>query len=190
MSNQILPIVILWDLPSKDTGHKQTPMQKAAPKRLPNPTETSFLRRADKNELEPSRGSAETAKRRWHLFGGRQQRTKESCPSWTLGPFSNQVQAQGRYVCGAGAGPSPTDISGTHCRSKGSPSSSTTVPFGTGLGQRRLLSWPSSVGQQICLARATHPWAWLHLRCQHQCNIFYFYNASWAGVYIAGGRGG
>lgn len=68
MSNQIQPIVKLWDLPSKDTEHKH---RHRCEKLSKSAWPARNVRSPDQNELEPStEGPADTAERKVAFIPG------------------------------------------------------------------------------------------------------------------------
>ncbi|XP_077753608.1 uncharacterized protein LOC144313957 isoform X2 [Canis aureus] len=88
-SNQIPSIVKHWDLPSKDTGNKHRHRcQKALRKHL-----------ARQNELEPSRGSLTDSGNEGGINSGADSNEPKKVALAVLGPFSTQVQNQGRFIC-------------------------------------------------------------------------------------------
>lgn len=90
MSNQIPSTVKHWDLPSKDTGHKHRHRcQKALQKHL-----------ARQNELEPLRGSLTDSRNEGGINSEVDSNEPKKVALAGLGPFSTQVQNQGRYICG------------------------------------------------------------------------------------------
>lgn len=157
--------------------------------KAPGPTET--LRGPDKNELETSKGSRWDNENQSTIYSGvdsNEPKKVSLAGLWGLSFYPNSGSRQ-IYLWKSLPLFTSQLLPGPHHRSKGSLSNFTSVPLALGQRQRRLRSWASSVGRRKRRVRATHPWAWLHLRCQHQC-IFYFYNAYWAGVCIAGVGGG